>query len=137
MKGKVTVKVPKAEGLPEGCDSYAFVYMVKDTLGIPKPKCMCKIDKVKNESNPQYDFDSGEKGVKDDYRCVKIVVKESKFGPNTKLGEVEIPCEEIVDQKVVSGAYPLECGGTLYVEVVYEEGSAGIFGEFETTSDSD
>mmetsp|Transcript_5395 Transcript_5395/g.14483 ORF Transcript_5395/g.14483 Transcript_5395/m.14483 type:complete len:143 (-) Transcript_5395:1639-2067(-) len=137
LKGKLNVKIPEARGLPDDTDAYLRVYVVEDKLIGSEDRLAIKCKAEKNTGNPKWGLDET-KGLRgDDYLSIKVVVKNKSWGPDKQIGSVEFSCEELMNQKTISGTYPLDQGGEIDITLEYEPGSAGLFGEFESTSDSD
>ncbi|KAA8498505.1 hypothetical protein FVE85_6090 [Porphyridium purpureum] len=135
MKGKLTVKIPSATGLPDDTKAMLRVFMIKDALIGSKESLAIKTGAEKG-TDVSFDLDKTI-GLKGEYIAVKIVVRDKNFGRDKDVGVVEIPVDQLISSGTVSGSFPLEKGGEVQVELIYEEGSAGIFGEYESTSDSD
>eukprot|EP00183_Erythrolobus_madagascarensis_P005831 CAMPEP_0185845716 /NCGR_PEP_ID=MMETSP1354-20130828/1602_1 /TAXON_ID=708628 /ORGANISM="Erythrolobus madagascarensis, Strain CCMP3276" /LENGTH=137 /DNA_ID=CAMNT_0028545745 /DNA_START=52 /DNA_END=465 /DNA_ORIENTATION=+ len=137
MKGKLTVKIPEARGLADDADAYLRVYVVEDKLIGSEDRLAIKCKAEKNTGNPQWGLEET-KGLRgDDYLTIKVVVKNKSWGPDKALGSVEFSCEELIEKNSMGGTFPLEEGGEIDITIEYEPGSAGLFGEFESTSDSD
>mmetsp|Transcript_8044 Transcript_8044/g.14292 ORF Transcript_8044/g.14292 Transcript_8044/m.14292 type:complete len:141 (+) Transcript_8044:188-610(+) len=135
LTGKLNVKVPGGKGFGEKADTYIKIYIVQDALVGKKKRCVYKGKADKNDDTPEFKIDVN-KTLKGKYETLKIGVYSKKMGSDKELGAAEIKMTDIKTKKTIKGDYPIG-KASIHVEVKFEEGSAGIMGEFESTSDSD